>query len=102
MRFDLICKVMHVHHGTVDARLRDPVEHMIEERPAGESHERLRNEIGQRPHARALARGQHHCGLNLSARIRPVHSLAPISARLAEAWPSAPAAGWLHTTPLVA
>ena len=52
-----------------------PVEHMIEQSPAAKRDERLRDAIGQRPHARAKPGGEHHRGLDLS------HSGFPLSQR---------------------
>ena len=57
---ELFGEVMHVDDGFFDARLREPVEHMVYERLAGHFHQRLRHRVGQRTHPRAEPGGQHH------------------------------------------
>ena len=74
--FELIGEVMHVDHRRLDAGRRQPVEHVIEQRPARERHQRLRHAQGQRPHALALAGGQHHRRPRLS-RARLSHAGGP-------------------------
>ena len=56
----LFGEVMHVDDGFFDARLREPIEHMVDERFAGDLHQRLRHRVGQRAHPRAESGGQHH------------------------------------------
>jgi hypothetical protein len=61
MRFELVGEVVHVDHRGLDARRRQPVEHMIDQRTPGERDERLRRGQRERAHALALARGENHC-----------------------------------------
>jgi hypothetical protein len=72
MGFELVGQVMHVDHGRLDAGRGKAVEHMIDERPAGKRHERLRHARGQRAHPLAIACGEHHC------RPRSRHSARPL------------------------
>ena len=67
MPLDLLGEVMHVDHRALDAGLGQPVEHMIDQRLAGDLDQRLRHRVGERPHARAEAGGQHHGGLRRDA-----------------------------------
>ena len=60
MPFDLVGEVMHVDHGALDAGLGQPVEHVVDQRLAGDLHQRLRHRVGDRPHALAEAGGEHH------------------------------------------
>ena len=69
---DLSGEVMDVHDGALDARLGEPVQRMIDERAPGKPQERFRNAVGQRTHARAKSRRQHHRGVNRAA-IRCFH-----------------------------
>ena len=62
MAFDQVGEIMHVDHRALDARRREPVEHMIDQRLARHRHERLRHAVGQRPHPLAEACGEHHGG----------------------------------------
>ena len=62
MAFDLVGEIMHVDDRALDARRREPVEHMIDQRLAGDRNERLRHVVGQRPHPLAEAGGKHHGG----------------------------------------
>ena len=55
---DALGAVAHDHHGPVDLRRREGVEHVEHHRPAAEQVERLRP---GRPHPRALARRQDDC-----------------------------------------
>ena len=61
---------MHVDDGSLDAGAGEPVEHMVDERPPGKRHERLRHAQGQGAHALAKTRGKHHCRLSLSHEFR--------------------------------
>ena len=56
--------------ASVDACIAEPVEHMIEQRLAGDLHQRLRQRVGERAHARAEARGEHHGAADRRAAIR--------------------------------
>ncbi len=53
---------MHVDHGALDPGGRQPVEHVIDQRLAGDRNERLRHPVGQRPHPLAETGGKHHGG----------------------------------------
>ena len=57
---DLLGEVMHIDHRALDARLGQPVEHVIDQRLAGDLDQRLRHLVGERAHARAEAGGEHH------------------------------------------
>ena len=60
MALDLLGEVMHVDHRALDARVRQPVEHVIDQRLAADLDQRLRHVVGERAHARAEAGRQHH------------------------------------------
>ena len=61
-------EVVDVDDGAGDACSRQPVEHVIDQRAALETHERLRHLVGQRAHARAEACGKHDPRLGLPMR----------------------------------
>ena len=63
--FEEIGKVMHVDDGGLHACDGEPVEHVLDERPPGKRHERLRHAQGQGAHAFAETRGKDHCRLSL-------------------------------------
>ena len=57
---DLVGQIVHVDDGLADAGIAELVEHMIEQRAAGDAHQRLRHLVGQRPHAQAETGGEDH------------------------------------------
>jgi hypothetical protein len=57
---DLIGEVMNVDDGGVDAGRGQAIEHVVEQRLAADSDERLGRAIGERPHANAVAGRQDH------------------------------------------
>ena len=57
---DLLGEVMHVDHRALDAGFRQPVEHVIDQRLAADLDQWLRHFVGERAHAGAEARRQHH------------------------------------------
>ena len=57
---DLVGQIMHVDDGLADAGVGELVEHMVEQRLAGDAHQRLRHLVGQRPHAQAETGGEDH------------------------------------------
>ena len=62
MPLDLLGQMMDVDHRALDAGLGEPVEHVVDQRLAGDRHQRLRHAIGERAHAQAEAGGEHHGG----------------------------------------
>ena len=60
MPFDLISKVMDVDHCGADAGFRELVQHVVDQRLAGDRHKRLRHAVGNRPHAGAETGGKNH------------------------------------------
>ena len=103
--FQLIGEVMNVDHRLLDAGGRDAIEHVVDERPPADAHERLRDRVGDRPHALPDAGGEHHRGTGRGALrlfggwnrllpLTPAHRAAP--ARPAP--PAQPARG-RRTTP---
>ena len=77
MRFDLVGEVMHIDDGGGDAGMRQLVEHVVDQRLAGDRDQRLRHVVRQRTHARAEAGGHHH-GVTRSVRgiVRMGHCVA--------------------------
>ena len=63
MRLDLVGVPVDVDDRPLDAVLGQPIEAMIDERPAADLDQGLRQRIGDRPHARSQTRGEHHGGL---------------------------------------
>jgi hypothetical protein len=57
---ELLCEVMDIDDGYVDAGPGETIEHMVNEWFACDSYERLWYRVGQRAHARAESGGQHH------------------------------------------
>ena len=57
---DLVGQIMHVDHGFADAGAGELVQHVIEQRLAGDAHQRLRHVVGQRAHAQAETGGEDH------------------------------------------
>ena len=55
-----MAEIMGIDHRVGDAGLGQPVEGMVEEGAAGESHQRLGPGFGQRPHAKPEPGGKHH------------------------------------------
>jgi hypothetical protein len=51
---------MHVDHGLADAGAGELVKHVIEQRLAGDAHQRLRHVVGQWAHAQAETGGKDH------------------------------------------
>ncbi len=76
MRFEQVGQVMHIDDRGSDARQRETVEHVVDERPACERHEGLRHGQGQGTHALAEPRGQHHRRLRLGGA-RLTHGIGP-------------------------
>src|SRR5262245_3427390 len=70
--FELIGEIVDVDHRRLDAGLHEPVEHMIDQWPAGKRYERLWHTQGQRAHALAESGSKHHRGLCLD------HGRAPL------------------------
>ena len=64
MLFDLVRHVVHVDDGGLDAGVGEPVEHVVDQRLAGDLDQRLRQRVGERAHARPRPGGKHHarCG----------------------------------------
>jgi hypothetical protein len=60
--FDFIGEMVHVHDGALDPCYRELVEHVIDQRRSAHLDQRLRNFLGQRAHAFAKTRRQHHGG----------------------------------------
>ena len=60
MRLDLIGEPVHVDDRPLDAVLGQAVEAMIDQGPAADLDQRLRQRLGDRPHARAETGGEHH------------------------------------------
>ena len=58
---DLVGQPMHVDDGLVDARFREPVEHVIEHGPSTDAHQRFWQGQGDRPHPRAKPGGEDEC-----------------------------------------
>ena len=61
MLFDLLGQIMHIDDRTCNAGRGEPVEHMVDQRPPGEPHQGLWQELGQRAHPLALSGGQNEC-----------------------------------------
>ena len=57
---DLIGQIMHIDDGLGDTGGSQLVQHMIEQRLAGNLHQRLRHGVGQRPHAQTKTSGEDH------------------------------------------
>ena len=55
-------EIVHVDHGGLDTCRREVIQPMIEQRLAGDRHQRLRHPFRQRPHPLAAACGEHHGG----------------------------------------
>ena len=62
MRGHLVGLPVGVDHDGLHARLRQPVERVVDQRPAAQRQQRLGGAVGERPHARAEAGGQQHGG----------------------------------------
>ena len=60
MALHLLGEVMDIDHRAFDAASGQPVEHMIDERLAGDFDQRFGPRGGERLHARADTGGQHH------------------------------------------
>ena len=60
MILDLVRHVVHVDDGGFDARVGKAIEHVIDQRLAGDLDQRLRQRVGQRAHARPEPGGEHH------------------------------------------
>ena len=54
----------------VDAHIGEPVEHVIDQRLAADRDQRLRQRVGQRTHAFAEARRQHHGAVDHCVSLR--------------------------------
>ena len=61
-RFDLVGHVVHVHDRGGDVRVGEAVEHVVDQRLAGDLDQRFRQAVGDRAHPRAEARGEDHGG----------------------------------------
>ena len=95
---DLSGEVMDIHDSALDARFGEPVERMIDERAPGKPQERFRDAVGQRAHARAKSRRQHHRGVNRAA-IRCFHiGSNPGGASHVSLGRLLPSLDWPHTT----
>ena len=57
---DLVRQIMHVDNSFDDAGAGELVQHVIEQRLAGDAHQRLRHVVGQRAHAQAETGGEDH------------------------------------------
>jgi hypothetical protein len=57
---DLVRQIMHIDHCLGDAGAGELVQHVIEQRLAGNAHQRLRHVVGQRAHAQAETGGEDH------------------------------------------
>ena len=60
-----------VDHDGLDPGLDQVVERVVEQRAAAERQQRLGGGVGQRPHARAEAGGEHHGGAGRRSWLRP-------------------------------
>src|SRR5262245_22209876 len=60
MRLEPIGVMVDVNDSLIDARRGEAIEHMIDECLSAERDERFGKLIGERPHARAEARREHH------------------------------------------
>jgi len=67
MLLDLVGKVVHVDHRALDPGLRQTIEHVIDQRLAGDLHQRLGDLAIEGTHAGAEAGGQHHGARRLRA-----------------------------------
>ena len=68
MRLDLLGKIMDVDDRVADAGRREMIERAVEQRHAGDRHERLGARRGQRPHPLAEPGGENHRGLRYGRR----------------------------------
>src|SRR3984957_19452092 len=97
LRLDLVGKPMHVDDRPLAPVLRQPIEAIIEERPAMNLDQRLRQRLRDRPHACPQSGGEHHGRL----RNGKAHRASAINLQgqvfLAEA--RAPAIGALSLSP---
>ena len=57
---DLVGQIMHIDDGLAHAGLRQLVEHMVQQGPARDRHQRFRHPVGQGAHANAKAGGEDH------------------------------------------
>ncbi len=60
MPLQCIGQMMDVDHGAVDAGLRQAIEHVVDQRLAGNRHQRLWQRVGERAHAQAQSGSEHH------------------------------------------
>ena len=60
-RTEIADRLRHQSDAPALSAARLDVEHMVDERPSGKGHERLRHSQGERAHALSMARGEHHC-----------------------------------------
>jgi hypothetical protein len=51
---------MHIDHGLTDTGRGELVQHVVEQRLAGNAHQRLRHVVGQWAHAQAKTGGEDH------------------------------------------
>ena len=69
---DVLGAVADDHHDAIERQQRERVEHVQEHRTSAE---RVQHLGRGRAHARALARGEHHCATPVDAHRLPSHSL---------------------------
>jgi hypothetical protein len=60
MVLHLIGKVVHVDDRSFNASLRQSIQHMVDERPAGNFHQWFRERIREWTHTRAKPCGENH------------------------------------------
>src|SRR6185437_5335854 len=79
---DLIGEMMDVDDRGLDAGGGEAVEHVVDQRLAADGHQRLRHRVGERTHARAEARGEHHGAAGNGGTARFRHQILETNAQV--------------------